>query len=96
MGHYPSLAIDADHFPALIHKSIFTKALAQAPKSKMAIKIDSKEILKLFKFLEKYGTSSLSDYCFLLNPSFRGLNMKIDLTATYLPEDKALTITLDP
>ena len=62
----------------------------------MAINIDSKEILKLFKFLEKYGTSSLSDYRFLLNPSFRGLNVKIDLTVTYLPQDKALTITLDP
>ena len=62
----------------------------------MAININPKEILKLFKFLEKYGTSSLSDYRFLLNPSFRGLNVKIDLTATYLPEDKALTITLDP
>ncbi len=62
----------------------------------MAITINPNEIWKLVKFLEQYGISNLSDYKFVLNPSFRGLNLKVDLSVTYLPQNKTLTVTLEP
>lgn len=62
----------------------------------MAIIIDPNEIWKLIRFLEKYGTSNLNDYQFALDLSFRGLNLKANLNVTYLPQNKTLTVALDP
>ena len=38
----------------------------------------------------------MNDYQFVLDPGFRGLNLKVELTVTYLPQNKTLTVTLDP
>lgn len=62
----------------------------------MAVNIDPQEIWKLIRFLNQYGSSNLNDYQFVLDPSFRGLNLKINLNVTYLPQNKTLTVTLDP
>ncbi len=62
----------------------------------MAVNINPNEIWKLIRFLEQYGISNMNDYQFVLTPSFRGLNLKVDLNVTYLPQDKTLTVTLDP
>ena len=62
----------------------------------MAVTINPNEVYKLIRFLEQYGISNMNDYQFVLDPSFRGLNLKIDLSVTYLPQNKTLTVTLDP
>lgn len=62
----------------------------------MAVNIDPQEIWKLIRFLNQYSSSNLNDYQFVLDPSFRGLNLKINLNVTYLPQNKTLTVTLDP
>lgn len=62
----------------------------------MAVDINPNEFGKLIRFLEQYGVSNLSDYQFEIDPGFRGLNLRIDLNVTYLPQNKTITITLDP
>lgn len=62
----------------------------------MAIGINPKEFGKLMRFLEQYGISNMNDYQFEIDPGFRGLNLRIDLSVTYLPQNKTITITLDP
>jgi hypothetical protein len=62
----------------------------------MGITINSHEICKLIRFLDQYGISNMNDYQFVLEPGFRGLNLKVDLSVTYLPQNKTLTVTLDP
>lgn len=62
----------------------------------MAVEINSTEFGKLIRFLEQYGVSNLNDYQFEIDPGFRGLNLRIDLSVTYLPQNKTITITLDP
>lgn len=62
----------------------------------MAITINPNEVCKLVRFLDQFGISNMNDYQFVLDPSFRGLNLKVDLTVTYLPQAKTLTVTLDP
>ncbi|PSB16895.1 hypothetical protein C7B65_20160 [Phormidesmis priestleyi ULC007] len=62
----------------------------------MAVNINPNEIWKLMRFLDQYGSSNMNDYQFVLDPSFRGLNLKVDLSVTYLPQNKTLTVTLDP
>jgi hypothetical protein len=62
----------------------------------MAININPQEVQKLIRFLEKYGISNMNDYQFVIDPSFRGLNLKVELNVTYLPQNKTLTVTLNP
>ncbi len=62
----------------------------------MTVEINSNEFGKLIRFLEHYGISNLNDYQFEIDPGFRGLNLRIDLSVTYLPQNKTITITLDP
>lgn len=62
----------------------------------MAVSVNSNEILRLFKFLDQCGTSNMNEYRIVLNPGFKGLNLKVDLSITFLPEDKTITVTLDP
>ena len=62
----------------------------------MAVNINPNEIWKLMRFLNQYGVSNINDYQFVLDPSFKGLNLKVNLTVTYLPQNKTLTVTLDP
>jgi hypothetical protein len=61
------------------------------------VEINPNEMLKLVKFLDKYGTSNMNDYRFVVDPRFDVLNLKIDLIVTHLksPQDKVV-ITLDP
>lgn len=58
----------------------------------MAIGINPKEFGKLIRFLEQYGISNINDYQFEIDPGFRGLNLSV----TYLPQNKTITIALDP
>lgn len=61
------------------------------------VEINPNEMLKLVKFLDKYGTSNMNNYRFVVDPRLDVLNLKIDLIVTYLkpPQDKVV-ITLDP
>jgi hypothetical protein len=68
----------------------------QILRAMMAITISPNEVCKLIRFLDQYGISNMNDYKFVLDPSFRGLNLKVDLSVTYLPQNKTLTVTLDP
>jgi hypothetical protein len=62
----------------------------------VAVNIDPNEIFRLISFLNQYGTSNMSDYQFVLEPGFRGLNLQINLNVTYLPQQKTITVTFDP
>jgi hypothetical protein len=72
------------------------KLTIQTIRAMMAVNIDPNEVWKLIRFLNQYGISNMNDYQFVLAPSFRGLNLKVDLNVTYLPQNKTLTVTLDP
>lgn len=64
----------------------------------MAVNVDPNQILNLVRFLDKHGTSNMNDYRFVVDPQFRGLNIKIDLVVTHLkssPQEK-IVVTLDP
>lgn len=73
-----------------------SKLTIQTLRGVMTVNIDSSEIWKLIRFLDQYGTSNMDDYQFVLEPGFRGLNLKVNITVTYLPQNKTLTVTLDP
>ncbi|UBF26684.1 hypothetical protein K9N68_01375 [Kovacikia minuta CCNUW1] len=81
-------------------RTAFTKAPVQTAsvfgENFVAVNIDPNEIFKLIAFLNQYGVSNMSDYQFVLDPGFRGLNLKINLNVTYLPQNKTITVTLDP
>ncbi|WAL60070.1 hypothetical protein [Thermocoleostomius sinensis] len=64
----------------------------------MAIQVDPNEIIKLIKFIAApgHGFDKPTDYRFELDPSFKGLNLRVVLIVTHLPSGDKTTIVLDP
>ncbi|HEY9695955.1 MAG TPA: hypothetical protein V6D10_01600 [Trichocoleus sp.] len=62
----------------------------------MTIKVDPNEIIKLVKFLADHGVSRPTDYRFEIDPSLNGLNLKVTLNVTYLPNSDKIAVILDP
>ena len=62
----------------------------------MSIKVDPNEIIKLVQFLAKHGVSKPDDYRFEVDPSLNGLNLKVTLNVTYLPNGDKIAVILDP
>ncbi|MBF1999261.1 MAG: hypothetical protein IGS38_00895 [Synechococcales cyanobacterium M58_A2018_015] len=62
----------------------------------MAIKVNPNEVLKLIKFIAAHGISDPNDYRFVVDPSLNGLDLRVDLIVTYLPDGDKITVVLDP
>jgi hypothetical protein len=60
------------------------------------INVNPNEIIKLVNFLAKHGVSNPDRYRFEIDPSLRGLNLRVVLNVTYLPSGDAIAVILDP
>lgn len=62
----------------------------------MALNVDPNEIIKLVEFLADHGVAKPDDYRFKIDPSFKGLNLRVELDITHLPSGAKITVVLDP
>lgn len=60
------------------------------------IKVDPNEMVKLIKFIAAHGIDKPEDYRFEIDPSFKGLNLRVVLIVTHLPSGQTTSIVLDP
>jgi hypothetical protein len=60
------------------------------------INVNSNEIIKLVNFLAKHGVSKPDDYRFEIDPSLKGLNLRVELNVTHFPSGAKITVVLDP